>query len=176
MGSFLSGPCSEPARRGRSSTTPAGRNRAPDRYSCGVSHPGRADPPEPGSEADSWARAVADVQADVRRVADRLRNLSQARLAAPVPGFAGRADAARLTAQRLADAAAGLADEPVWRDLPTLGDLSVGDQVAVTGHDAATALALVAPGDPAWTRTGRADAADLLAAVQAALVELRQVL
>ena len=36
-------------------------------------------------------------------------------------------------------------DEPVWRTPPTLSDVAVGDQVAVTGHDLLAALADVGP-------------------------------
>ncbi len=98
-------------------------------------------------------RAALTVEVD--RIADRLRGLSQARLAEPVPGHASRADAARSTAQALADAAArieaglvaggdGAADTgqvaPVRHILPALTDFAAGDQVAVTGHDVIAAL------------------------------------
>ncbi|MDQ1627764.1 MAG: hypothetical protein QOI54_1508 [Actinomycetota bacterium] len=117
--------------------------------------------------------------ADVRRVAERLSSLSQARLTGAVPGFASCADAARRTAQVLADAAAGLEagqHAPSWREVPLLGDFSVADQVAVTGHDAAAALGRAAPTDPAWTREGPADAGRVLADARGALAELRRLL
>lgn len=134
-------------------------------------------------------RAALTVEVD--RIADRLRGLSQARLAEPVPGHASRADAARSTAQALADAAAcieaGLVaggdgaagrDGTAGRDgaadtgqvatvrhiLPALTDFAAGDQVAVTGHDLIAALG-GAPGDSC------VEEADQLAAV--ALEQLR---
>jgi len=94
-----------------------------------------------GADLDGFAR-------DLERVADRLRTLSQARLAAAVPGAESRAAAARVVAQRLADAAARLAEEPA-RTLPTLSDLAVGDQLAVCGHDLVAAMqAAGAPSGP----------------------------
>jgi hypothetical protein len=95
----------------------------------------------------------AALAADVRRVSDRLRTLSAARLAAaPGPSVAGgqehssRAAAGRHAAQLMADAAAALEAVALGvpaerRTLPVLPDLAVGDQVAVTGHDLLTALA-----------------------------------
>ena len=99
----------------------------------------------------------ADLAADVRRVSDRLRTLSATRLAAPPgpsvdggPEHPSRAAAGRAAAQALADAAADLEAAaagvpPVRRRLPDLPDLSVGDQVAVTGHDLLAALGAADP-------------------------------
>lgn len=83
---------------------------------------------------DEAARAAfAD---DVRRLADRLRGLSEARLVEPLPPHPSRAAAARAIAQRLADAARELADPGApRRTVPDLGVFAVGDQVAVTGSD-----------------------------------------
>ena len=110
-------------------------------------------------------RAVlVDLAVEVERVAGRLRSLSQARLTAPVPGHASRAEAARSTAQALADAAAVLEAKPEPaadvdatagasqtaprpRVLPTLTEFAAGDQVAVTGHDLIAALAAVPDGE-----------------------------
>ena len=95
--------------------------------------------------------------ADVRRVSDRLRTLSAARLSAPPgPSVAGgpdhpsRAGAGRHAAQLMADAAADLEAAvegvpPERRTLPVLPDLAVGDQVAVTGHDLLAALDAAGP-------------------------------
>ena len=95
---------------------------------------------------------------EVERIADRLRGLSQARLTESVPGHASRADAARSTAQALADAAARIESErateppsaagpkhpaPRLRSLPTLTEFAAADQVAVTGHDLIAALGTV---------------------------------
>ena len=96
-------------------------------------------PPPDELPADAVAQTAAGVAADVRRVADRLRSLSQARLAAPCGGYPSAADAGRAVAQSLADAAAALEGEPI-RLLPRLSDFAVGDQVAVTGHDLLAAL------------------------------------
>lgn len=125
-----------------------------------------------------WATARKALQADVRRVTDRLRGLTESRLATPVPPFSSRAAAAREAARTLAVAAQGLearrdGDEPVWRTPPTLSDVAVGDQVAVTGNDLLAALADVRPADPVWAPGGRrpagevvAEAAELLAATR----------
>ena len=106
---------------------------------------------------DDWAALRAELAADVRRVSDRLRNLSQTRLAGPVappepgcPPHGSRAQAARDVAQALADTAAALeaAADGVpaeLRAVPTLSDFAAGDQVAVTGHDLLAAICLVGP-------------------------------
>jgi hypothetical protein len=132
---------------------------------------------------EGWAPLAEELAADVRRVADRLRTLSAARLAGPpapsedgMPPYRSRAQAARGAAQAMADAAAALESAPAggWverRPLPELADLAVGEQVAVTGHDLLAALALVSPDeqvwfgsdDPAPARLGVEQAARLLA-------------
>ncbi len=95
---------------------------------------------------DGWPGAVrAEIEADVRRVAERLRTLSEAQLAAEAPPYPSRAAGARTVAQTLADAAQALEErgsgaEPRWRDVPALSDFAVGDQVALTGQDLLTAL------------------------------------
>lgn len=143
----------------------------------------------PRARLAGWGGLRADLAADVRRVADRLRTLPAAqlagRLAAPPAGWSPdttRADAGRIAADRLAVAAeameAAAADRPpVDRPLPRLGDFAVGDQVAVTGHDLLAALAVVAPDaqvwrgshDPASAGQAVADAAAVLATVRRAL-------
>jgi hypothetical protein len=135
---------------------------------------------------DGWAPLADELAADVRRVADRLRTLSAARLAGPpappeggMPPYRSRAQAARGAAQAMADAAAALESAPAggWverRPLPELPDLAVGDQVAVTGQDLLAALALVSPDtDVYWdvlehgpARLGVEQAARLLADVR----------
>jgi hypothetical protein len=102
------------------------------------------------------------VAADVRRVADRLRSLSAARLAAPCPPYGSVADAGRAAAAALADASCALAGLE-QRSLPRLGDFAVGDQVAVTGRDLLDALT-AAGGDAAPGEAARA--ADVLADVR----------
>ena len=90
----------------------------------------------------------ADLLIEVDRVADRLRSLSQAKLTGPVAGHASRAQAARSTAQALADAAALVeSGHAAWaagvvpgRSVPLLNEFAAGDQVAVTGHDLIAAL------------------------------------
>jgi hypothetical protein len=155
------------------STTPTP---APGRIACEVVTfvpPG--DPSELPEEPaeDPWAGVREGLAADVRRVSDRLRSLSVTRLASPPgpsagqvdqvdpvnqgPAYGSRADAGRAAATELARAAAALEAAaagptgPVERDLPTLSDLAVGDQVAVTGHDMLAALDLVGPAVPVWT-------------------------
>jgi hypothetical protein len=129
----------------------------------------------------AWDTFVMEFGRDVERVSDRLRGLSEARLAAAVPPHASRAEAARATAQTLADAAAGLeaGSDPVappWRTLPELIDLAAGDQLAVTGHDVLAAAQQAAPDDHAWARRGRRTANQVLSEAAAALAALRRLL
>jgi hypothetical protein len=107
---------------------------------------------------EGWAPLADELAADIRRVADRLRTLSAARLAGPpappadgMPPYRSRAQAARGAAQAMADAASALESAAAggggcpWQPLPELADFAVGDQVAVTGHDLLAALELVPP-------------------------------
>ena len=96
---------------------------------------------------DDLRRAL---EREVARVADRLRELGQARLQQPVGEHASRAEAGRWVAQALADAAQELEAAtngtlPGRRELPRLSDFAVGDQVAVTGTDLLLAYAAVPP-------------------------------
>jgi hypothetical protein len=113
---------------------------------------------------DPFASGAPDLAAAVQRVADRLRSLSDARLARPLPPHATRADAAHALAQQLADTCARLEGVPA-RPVPRLHDLAVGDQVAVTGHD----LVAAAGGD---CTTSDAGVASLVVAATAACHEL----
>jgi hypothetical protein len=137
----------------------------------------------------AWDGLLLELGRDIERVSDRLRGLSDARLAAVAPPYASRAAAARATAQVLADAAAGLeatdmpaghgagsADVPVWRELPELIDLSAGDQVAVTGHDLLAAAKSAAPDEHVWRRHGRRTAQEVLTDAAEALAALRRLL
>ena len=101
----------------------------------------------PGSE---------DLGRSVERLADRLRTLADTRLARPIDGGATAADRAHALAQALADAEQGIAERaaeqpPAWRAVPRLGDLAVGDQVAVTGAD----LVAACEGLDRTSRSGR---------------------
>lgn len=78
--------------------------------------------------------AQEQVRTELDRVVDRLRTMPLARLDAPWPPYATRADGARALAQRLADRAADLGGAP-RRVVPDVGAAAVGDQVAVTGAD-----------------------------------------
>ena len=95
---------------------------------------------------DDWPGAVrAQIEADVRRVAERLRTLSEAQLAAEAPPYPSRAAGGRAVAQVLAGAAQAIEEresgaQPHWRAVPVVSDFAVGDQVAVTGHDLLAAL------------------------------------
>jgi hypothetical protein len=135
---------------------------------------------------EGWGALADELAADVRRVADRLRTLSAARLAGPpappedrMPPYRTRAQAARGAAQAMADAASALESAAVggWvegRPLPELADFAVGEQVAVTGHDLLAALTLVSPDQEVWfgvydrapARLGVEQAARLLADVR----------
>jgi len=130
---------------------------------------GPSELPEEPAE-DPWAGLREDLAADVRRVSDRLRNLSATRLAsAPAPPPEGgppyvtRAQAGRAAAAELARAATALeagsgrpdlghpTQPRQLPDLPVLSDLAVGDQVAVTGHDLLAAMDAVSPATTVWT-------------------------
>jgi hypothetical protein len=121
-------------------------------------------------------------------VADGLRRMTERKLARPAPasgstgGSTGRtvAGAALDAARALARAAQGVderdaAGEPVWRLVPDLGALTVGDQIAVTGHELARAVAALPDGDDplVWTPGGRRPASELLDEVTGELVALR---
>lgn len=124
---------------------------------------------------------------EIRTVAERLRALSPARLRAPLPPYPSREQAGRMLAQRLADAAAGVAagtsdDPPVWREMPEIEVFAVGEQVAVAGNDLVHALAgdhgpmgppVDAPGAVIWTRAGRRPLASVLDELLTTLRELR---
>ncbi len=97
------------------------------------------DPDTTGRSVDP--ELLDDLAAQLGRLVDRLRSSSDVRLGGTVPGGGTRADAAHRLAQELADAAAGLVGDPL-RPVPRLGDLAVGDQVAVTGADLLDALAV----------------------------------
>ena len=140
-----------------------------------------------GTPSREWGSLRDDLEADVRRVTDRLRNLSAARLAAaPAPpdggrplyvtcAQAGRAAAGELAAAALAleAAADGVADER--RDLPELSDFAVADQVAVTGHDLLAALERVLPGARVRTSTYvETTAADTVAFAAQVLADVRR--
>jgi hypothetical protein len=136
-----------------------------------------------GETADlaAWDALLLELGRDVERVSDRLRGLSEARLAAAAPPHTSRAAAARATAQTLADAATGLESgsdpaTPTWRTLPELSDLAAGDQVAVTGHDLLAAARQAMPHDIVWARHGRRAAHEVLAEAAAALAALRRLL
>jgi hypothetical protein len=97
---------------------------------------------------DTVPSGTQELAGSVRRVSDRLRSLSDVRLARPVtptpqPVEAAqepsRADAAHALAQLMADRAAQLEGIPA-RTVPRLHDLAVGDQVAVTGGDLVSAV------------------------------------
>jgi hypothetical protein len=105
-----------------------------------------------GLVGDDWPGAVrAQIEADVRRVAERLRTLSEAQLAAEAPPYPSRAAGGRAVAQVLAEAAQAVEErasdvQPQWRALPVSSDFTVGDQLAVTGHDLLAVLpAPIAP-------------------------------
>jgi hypothetical protein len=150
-----------------------------------------------GEELDvDWPGAVrAEIEADVRRVAERLRTLSEAQLAAVAPPYSSRAAGGRTVVQTLADAAQALEErdsgaEPHWRDVPALPDLSVGDQVALTGNDLLAqlppstptptggdhAVPAVGPEETVWARGTRRTAGEVVADAAAQLAGLRRLL
>jgi hypothetical protein len=135
----------------------------------------------PGVPDEDWAPLRDDLAADVRRVSDRLRNLSQARLQAPVPPFSSRAAASREAARLLAVAAQGIEAraeplEPSWRQPPELAGFAVGDQVAVTGQDLLAALEGVDPAEAVWAPASRRSAREVVTDAAAALAATRRLL
>ena len=112
----------------------------------------------PGDADAGWGDLRAALEADVRRVVDRLGGLSAAQLAAPLPPSeeggplsGSRAHAAWAVAQTMAEASQALENAPTWVQapgLPRLADFAAADQIAVTGHDLIAALELVGPDDP----------------------------
>ncbi|MER5635950.1 hypothetical protein ABT095_03210 [Kitasatospora sp. NPDC002227] len=72
----------------------------------------------------------------VEALADRFRSMPQSRLTGAVPGYASRAAAAHWLAAWLATRALTLAGQAP-RPFPAVGDFTVGDQLAVAGHELA---------------------------------------
>ena len=123
----------------------------------------------------------AEIEADVRRVAERLRTLSEAQLTAEAAPYSTRAAGGRAVAQKLAEAAQAIEErhsgaEPQWRAVPELTAFAVGDQLAVMGHDLVVALDSVSPDEPVWARGTRRTAREVVADSAAQLAALRGVL
>ena len=131
---------------------------------------------------DGWPGAVrAEIGADVRRVAERLRTLSEAQLAAAAPPWPSRAAGGRAVAQLLAEAAQAIEDrasggQPRRREFPVGSDFAVGDQVAVTGHDLLAALGTIAPEETVWAGAARRTAREVVEDAAAQLAALRRLL
>lgn len=113
----------------------------------------------------AWRELREQVAADVRRVANRLRHLSAAQLAAPPepraeagsPEYVSRAAAGRAAAESLAEAAAfleAIAGAGPERPLPEVSSHVLGDVVAVTGSDLLAAMDQVAPDTEVRHRDG----------------------
>lgn len=117
---------------------------------------------------------------EIGRVVAKLRTTQGAWLGAPLSGpFPSRAAAGRALALTFAEAAQGIEDAalpamPVWRPLPVLADLAVGDQVKVVAHD--FLVALVAAPTLVWTPTGRIPVSELLSDVTASVGEVARFL
>jgi hypothetical protein len=111
----------------------------------------------PGDAEAGWSDLRAALEADLRRVRDRLGGLSAAQLAAPLPPSesggplsGSRAQAVREVARHMADAAWAMehaGSRVAGPALPELADFATPDQVAVTGHDLLAAMDLAAPDD-----------------------------
>jgi hypothetical protein len=117
-----------------------------------------------------------ELAAQLARIVGVLRTTPRNRLRAACSGrFATRVDAGRVLAAALARATQGIeeaaaATMPLWRSLPELPDLAVGDQVAVTAHDYLRAVS-TAPAT-VWTASGRADLEQLDRELQALVAEV----
>ncbi len=129
---------------------------------------------------DTVPSGTKELAGSVRRVADRLRSLSDIRLARPVtlaaqsaqpPPEPSRADAAHALAQLMADRAAQLDGVPA-RTVPRLHDLAVGDQVAVTGGDLVSAVTAALAALTAGTGTAAARTLEVLRETTAACQDL----
>ncbi|MQA80365.1 MAG: hypothetical protein GEV10_18100 [Streptosporangiales bacterium] len=134
--------------------------------------------PVPDESAEGVWRAEGEaLAAEVERVARRLRGLTAARLVRALPPYGTVADAGRRLAEALAEAGQAVEEgaerEPAWRALPDLAVEAVGDQVAVTGHDLAAALAVTAPDVRVRTRTGPVTVRDLVARTYALAHEIK---
>ncbi len=134
-----------------------------------------------GTVPEHWAEIREELAADVRRVSDRLRHVSEAQLATPAGPYATRADAGRHAAQALATAAQALEEgagpaSPAWRTVPRLADFAVGDQVAVTGQDLLAAAAATQAGDEVATPDGRRPAAEVVRGAADLLATVRRLL
>jgi hypothetical protein len=121
---------------------------------------------------------------EIDTVADRFRGLSEARLRAPARS-AGAPSRRQTTAQRgielaqrLADAAAGVAARSMAYParahvVPTISVFAVGEQVAVTGHELLAELAEVSDDDLVWAGDRRVKAIDLVISLNEELKRLR---
>src|SRR5665213_4228337 len=116
-----------------------------------------------------------ELVADLDRVVSRLRNAPAARLRATLSGpFATRADAGRALARLLAQVTQGIEDAaalapPVWRAMPTLPDVAVGDQVRVLTHDFVSVLPTSA--SVVWGPDGRVGVDDVIRDVTATVTD-----
>ncbi|WP_035846819.1 hypothetical protein [Kitasatospora azatica] len=113
-----------------------------------------------------------DLQDAVDELADRFRAMPQSRLLGAVPGHPSRAAAALALARELADRAQLLEEGPARepRDFPEAEAFTVGDQLAVAGHDLVGALTALGGEQVIELRDGaHRTAADLLAEAVAAV-------
>jgi hypothetical protein len=121
---------------------------------------------------------VAELEAELSRLAGRLRSLSDVRLGRPFPPHESRASAALDLAQLLADAAQGVEERaslepPERRIVPDLGVFALGDQVAVTGRDLVAATRAADPDAEVWSTGRRLPAQSALAAMTESVRALR---
>jgi hypothetical protein len=135
---------------------------------------------------------------EIDTVADRFRNLSQARLSSdfPRPAVVGgpltgpslgnslqgrsvsRLEMGQRLAQSLADAAAGVAARaaqrpPASRAVPAIHPFAVGEQIAVTGHELLLQLEGLPDDELVWDDDRRMSVADLVNRTISMLKEIR---
>jgi hypothetical protein len=133
------------------------------------------------ADPSSGEDARAQLARELRRTGDRLASLSLARLSGPTSGHESLAVRVRETAQRLADAAAGIEARdrprpPAPRPLPTLREHALADQLAVTGTDVWLASVGLAHDVPVWDHAVRRPLGEVLTDTCEAVAALRRAL
>lgn len=107
--------------------------------------------------------------------------MSPERLAAALPPWPSRAEAAHATARRIALLAQGVEagasqEPPAYRELPDVEDRMVADQLAVCTNDLLIALDGVPDSTSVWIGVTKSTVEQVLAEAGQALTDLRRTL